>query len=416
MSRRKRRCNLCGAKLKGDICPECGYNNAAWRDASGESGAEHVGNFENWVEDDEKYKYADLTGEEQTEDSRYRDRSEKESEKSEPESSENRVRRAGRTWGQKKQEADEAPEEESADSWNYSQMEQEYESGGARVKPQWGVPNQDPRIQGMKERAKRKRRGLTAAVLVLLALWLLPWIADGLGELAEDIRWEFSGDQDDENSGEDGGSWMDVKTDFDNDPAAGASFETQLSPGLYVAGLHIPAGTYQARLVSGSGSVYLWDNGENASGDWQSNYLYDGDDRDSRTLEDLELAPDTVLQIGGDLALTLTTRSQEGMEKGTANPLRKETVITDCAVVGEDLEAGTYLVTATENLTGYGSLIHRYVNSFDTQETEIMSFTQDQSQYQNLIVREGDVLVTVNCTVRLSPAEYDLSRYRAYPY
>ena len=52
--KRKRRCNLCGAKLGKDssVCPECGYNNQAYwnKDA-----------YQNWAEDEEKYRYADFS-------------------------------------------------------------------------------------------------------------------------------------------------------------------------------------------------------------------------------------------------------------------------------------------------------------------------------------------------------------------
>ena len=414
MKKGKRRCKLCGAKLKdSDICPECGYNNSAYGARS----------FENWAEDEEKYSYANLTQEDPS--------GEKKDQKAEPAKPERRN-------PEREKEA-----EKSSDSWDYSQLDQDYEPKREQGDPKWGVPNEDPKQQGRKEREKKRRRRLLLAVAVVLAICLLPRLAEVVINLVDDVRWEIAMNRmldERENSGREGsadgstgqeaetrdtaGGMAGTEGRDDGQPEAsgtgaivpGGPYETQLGPGLYVAGIHFPTGTYRAELVSGGGSVHIWDETDEDGTDWQSEYLYESGSEEDRTLKDLELTQGTVIRISNDLVLSLRTLFQGAMEEGEANPLTDGAVITDCAVVGEDLEPGTYLASMTDESESYGTLVHRYTSSYDTEEIDNLTFTEEQPQFQNLILKEGDVLVTVNCSVSLEPAQYDLSGYRGQPY
>lgn len=359
--KRKRRCNLCGAKLGKDssVCPECGYNNQAYWNKDV---------YQNWAEDEEKYRYADFS-------SQSEETSESEAD-SEPEAAEEKESRKipqGALWKEERQ----------------------------------------------KGREKRRRR-LGIAVFVVILLSVLPQIVtivgqylyrmgspsgqrvSGVSAYEEVLTLPDEEGEEPEPSGEE-----------QPGASAGESYERELSPGLYVAGIHFPSGTYRGEAVSGGGSLYVWPLEDD---DYENIYLYADGEGDERTAKKLSLEPGTTIRIDNDLVLSLYTQDRGELTGGTANSLTREETVENCAVAGEDFEPGTYCVFLEGDEEGYGSLVHRYKTTYDSEDTEYLFFTEEQPEFQNLILKEGDALLTVNCAVRLKPAEYDLEDYRVRPY
>ena len=114
--------------------------------------------------------------------------------------------------------------------------------------------------------------------------------------------------------------------------------------------------------------------------------------------------------------LSLYTEDRGEQNGGDRSSLTGEETVEDCAVVGEDLKPGTYCAVLEGGRETYGSLVHRYKTTYDSEDTEYLFFSEEQPEFQNLILKEGDALLTVNCTIRLKPAEYDLGDYRVRPY
>lgn len=190
----------------------------------------------------------------------------------------------------------------------------------------------------------------------------------------------------------------------------GGPFETVLGPGLYVAGIQIPAGFYYGELVSGSGSVCVW-NDENSY--WESSYLYEDGGKDSRIMKELELSAGTVLKIMDEAQLAISAKSNEGYMQREDNQLTEVITVADGMVAGEDFPAGTYRVydQTPEGVYSGGlrTLVHKYDSSYDDERVENIIFTEKSGEYQNLILKEGDVLVKLNCDIVLEPAEYEIS-------
>ena len=52
-------------------------------------------------------------------------------------------------------------------------------------------------------------------------------------------------------------------------------------------------------------------------------------------------------------------------------------------MAGEDFEPGTYCVFLEGGEEGYGSLVHRYKTTYDSEDTEYLFFTEEQPEFQN---------------------------------
>ena len=80
--------------------------------------------------------------------------------------------------------------------------------------------------------------------------------------------------------------------------------------------------------------------------------------------------------------------------------------------MGQTLKAGTYRVRASM-VSGEveSQLLYTYIAGSDTKRSAVIDFREECDIYENLILRDGDVLIPMNCEITLIPADYDLNEY-----
>ena len=391
---KKKRCNLCGAKLKGDICSECGYNNAAYnyKVNSAEDYCTHSSS-ETFYSGREHQEHTD------------------------PEAASS-----------------------SMDSWDYSHLEEML--GEEYGEKQESTPNEAPVTYGLNEKRteKKKKKGKWVKWLVLICFLptILELIAGLVGSVMESDIWEQVEESftDEKNSGENTGNpemtaeyenvsaqeaaeklpageaQKQSQTEASEEPAmasVGGNMQINLGPGIYMAGLHLPAGIYDAELVSGSGSVYVQNMEENY---WESDYLYERSSKKEQKMEDLRLTRGTMIKITDELWMNLSTGESQGYLADTTdweNSLTDPVKVQDGMTAGEDFPAGTYCLTCTSREQGTAMLIFKYLDYSGYEDYEQIMFYEGTDRVENITFAEGDVLMKLNCEITLTPAEFDLS-------
>lgn len=361
---RKKRCNLCGAKLKGDVCQECGYNNAAYdyKINSSETYCSHS---------------------------------------------------SSETFYDKEDHQEHSPD--STDSWDYSHIEELLgKDYGPKEDPNL---NEAPVTYGLnEERPKQKKKKKRKWLKWLVLIWFLPTIFELIGalvynvaetgilervEIEEVVRMEETpADQEKQNE-----ALQELPVSVRED----GSYQTELKAGIYMAGLHLPAGIYDAKLISGSGIVEIRNMEANY---WESEYLYENSSKKERTMKKLELTAGTQIRIMDDLVLEFVTEESQGY----LPELEVEQVLTtvnvaDGMVGGEDFEVGTYDVHCVTEENRNGRLLRKFRNYYGEEALEEILFLEGNMEFQNLSISEGDILLTLNCEITLQPAEYDLSGF-----
>lgn len=396
--KKRRRCNLCGAKLDGNICRECGYNNAAYdyhvnqsQDSCRHSSTEHYYSAEeheahtspenipfdyseNWQEDSGRWEnfskqYSGVDASEDTESPA-----------------------SGTDTGKKQtvyglnENRKEAKRKKKKPVWLWGLV-----IAGIAVNFSWQVlevvhstvesyldskTGEEPAVEGR----------VTEAAAVAQAV--PKTVDDGRTETEEAVAGDAA-----------------------LVPVEG-SFAEILGPGLYVAGVHFPAGICEVEWNSGSGGVYCWKRDPYY---YDSSYLYDTGDGEKQRMEGLELKAGTMVMISETLQARLSIREAEGyLEKLPERRDGESVTVTDAAIVGDMLGAGTYQVTWVSGDLDESEMIYTYTAGSGRKRSGFIEFDEECKQYENLIFQDGDVLVPLNCTIKLEPAEYDLSGYAQY--
>lgn len=386
--RKRRRCNLCGAKLEGDICKECGYNNAAY-----------------------DYKVN------QSIDSCRHSSSEKYYDKEDHEthsSGENIKFDYSENW------------QENTERWadfseKYSGAESSGDTGYSASDPK---PGKDTVTYGLnenrKDRKKKKTKpGWITIFIVACAVCVTGISKEVLDELHSvkvsyfDDIWvsedDFEEVSEEERPAEEAAEKKQPSAKLIL--AAGEkSFQETYGPGLYVAGIHFPAGTYDAEWIGGSGSLFCWNQSRNY---WDGDYLYEDEGTVHQGMEGLELKAGTLLSVGSTLQISLSTSEADGYLAQLPRGEKGETVTLDeVNIVGQTLKAGTYRVRASM-VSGEveSQLLYTYIAGSDTKRSAVIDFREECDIYENLILRDGDVLIPMNCEITLIPADYDLNEY-----
>lgn len=358
MSKKVKRCNLCGAKLSGDVCGECGYNNAAYSYDVNDRGEYCThSSSEQFFDEEDHWKHMD-------------------------------------------------PEIEMKDKWDYSQIEEQDDN---EFEKQYdSQPNKAPVTYGLNEkRRKKKKSGRGKLFWIVLMIWL---VSNGIGIL----RGIVEGIIDDYGeSYRDYDSVTEAVTEEEDAEKTrivyqdGKEFEARLHSGNYVAGVQIPVGIYQVNWVSGDGFFRVW-NPETYY--WESLYMYETDSDEKQNLQEVELTEGTMLQVEYLLAVDLTTEDSEGYVERKENSLTETIKVEDGMKAGIDFPAGTYRAIC-ENGAYHSSLLIKHYSAAEYEMAAMVEFPEGRSEYQNLILTEGDLLVTINGDITLEPAEYDLSDY-----
>ena len=384
MRKKVKRCNLCGAKLNGDICSECGYNNAAYTYDINEKGEYCThSSAETFFNEEDHWRHMD------------------------PEVSD--------------RQENPGTERKSAqnDTWDYSKVEDAQNRDFE--KKYSSVPNKEPVTYGLNEARKGRRRNLKKILVWLVVLtWGIPFLVEiiimlvsshalqGFFSSMNTVSQEEEIDNtrlygnDHEEAGEKEKNEIPVRED-------GETYEVSLGQGIYIAGIQLPLGNYDIQSIRGYGTVQVWNND---SFYWNTEFFYD-DDAGEKTMEDVPLTQDTVILVNGSLQIEAVTRASNGYLDRKENSLTGSVKVEDGAVVGRDLPAGTYRAFRTGGEES-GSLVIKYGSGNEGERASLIDFSDEAEQFENLVLTEGSMLMTLNCGVTLEPAEYDLSDYGDY--
>ncbi len=191
---------------------------------------------------------------------------------------------------------------------------------------------------------------------------------------------------------EDEGMYADVAYELEE---TGVYWASELTGGEYVVGVHIPEGNY--RVVAEKGDCYFsvedWDNGIYFWGQMAPEWMEYNDTY--YEVSNLRLYNGAKVLVDGYYALWLETENANQQENVVQNPLTEEVIVTNGQrlIAGTDFPAGTYDVYA---LPGGGYLefeapipegeefAEYYMNTvwlYDENEGDI--------RYRNLVIPEG---------------------------
>ena len=204
--------------------------------------------------------------------------------------------------------------------------------------------------------------------------------------------------------------------------AEGDSYETILTPGEYLGGVHIPEGNYEVLLSDGSGSATVNDP-ENSIYLWQSigkDAEYDEIDK----WEDVRIYEGAVLEITGDLKVKLKTENarNDTMNPPVKNPLTEEILLKkgEQVVAGEDFPEGVYDV---ESAGGWSAIEYKIPLYTDFEDEELnylkrskwISESGYEATYRNLVIPKGTEVSSQDAAVILKPSEFIVSNdYDSY--
>ncbi len=127
----------------------------------------------------------------------------------------------------------------------------------------------------------------------------------------------------------------------------GERYETELEPGEYLVGVHLPEGVYTATLLEGSGSLNV-DDFENAIYLWQS-FGTDEEYDEVGQMEDIRLYTGALVTVDNNVLLQMSTENgQTDQMEIQANPLTDSRTLEkdETITVGEEISPGVYDISA----------------------------------------------------------------------
>lgn len=243
------------------------------------------------------------------------------------------------------------------------------------------------------KKGKKKRRvGKTiwlviCIILIIIVIAVIAYIAGagGAEKVGEKVYQTAQQIEDDDNSG--GNS-------------ATEHFETDLTSGNYVAGVDIPAGTYNLTATSGNGNVSssnMYSGGINEAMSTQADDLY------IESFNNLKLPEGETLSLGGTITLHLVSEdAQTGNLKGRTIGDEVQTDLSSGNyVAGTDFPAGVYNIVSAGSAGNVSS-----DNMYDGGLNEILGDGSDGlsvKQVNNVELPKGTTLTISGTSIQLVP-------------
>lgn len=179
----------------------------------------------------------------------------------------------------------------------------------------------------------KKTGSKSLATTVVSVITIIVALMGGIVELIEDVRYESSYEE----------NYTEVYSDpyeyvTDVMPDEGEAFKVVLEPGIYKVGAHIPAGFYEAEIVSGDyGYVSIDDH---------SNWIYHTENigyEEQNIVYDLRLYDGAYFTVSSNITVNIyTDNAQPITASPLTNPLTQPVTARGEMVAGEDFEAGVY--------------------------------------------------------------------------
>ena len=376
----RRRCSLCGGKLNGNICTECGLDNSKNDDqyvtlenSGHEESLTHV-----HTEEEKPYEGKTMTRE--------------------------NVRKAKNAdKNAKKAAAKKASKNAAAGKANstgngYSAANASYNTAGTGYR-QTGNQSYSYTSSSMQQSSrpvkKKKKFGKFLVGFVIIAAFA--------GELGGTIIHEVQNyfedyTYDDSDSYTEDDPYSDVQ---EVKPDEGEVYEADLTAGIYKGGVHIPQGTY---TLTCSGRVELIDSKNNI---WTQYYFGDDYEDSQEEVSGFEVFPGCYVVVEDTLELHMMAENAQMDLTGISNPLTESKAVSDNFTVGKDVPAGVYDVKCVEGLgifdydvtvsAGYESYMGMLIGN------EESGFPQE---LKNIVLIDGTEVDLEGLTVELTPSEW----------
>lgn len=347
----RRRCSLCGGKLNGNICTECGLDNSKNDDqyvTLGNSG--HEESMTHVHMEEKPYEGKTMT--------RENAHKAKKAEKS--------VKKA-------------AAKNATAGNQNYSYS--------ASSMPQSSRP--------VKKKKKFGKFLVGFAIIAALAGELGGTIIHEVQNYFDDATY------DDSDSYTEYDPYSDVQEVM---PEEGELYEADLTAGIYKGGVHLPQGTYTLTCKSGSGQVELIDSKNNI---WAQYSFGDEYEDSEQEVSDFEVFPECYVVVEDTLELHMTTENAQMDLTAISNPLTESKVVSDKLTVGKDVPAGVYDVKCVEGfgIFDYDVTVHAGYESYMGMliGNEESGFPQE---LKNIVLTDGTEVDLEGLKVELTPSEW----------
>ena len=187
-------------------------------------------------------------------------------------------------------------------------------------------------------------------------------------------------------------------------PETGEMVKEVLSAGEYIGGVHISEGTYSVMVVEGTGNY-------NLVSEEHGIYIYEGvaeEQYDEIITDDLRIYEGAKLTVSESVVVQLYSENASSAMETMENPNTKSFTVQDEFVVGEDVIPGVYdvygvagagiLDFTVEFEDGYSA----YGCAIVGEEGNAFSYP---TVYKNLVLPEGAVAQLDDMTVELVPSE-----------
>ena len=184
----------------------------------------------------------------------------------------------------------------------------------------------------------------------------------------------------------------------------GEAYEASLGAGIYKGGVHIPEGTYRLTRDSGNGAVELEDEENGISLNLR---FGDAEEEDPEVLtetEDFRVYNGAILEIEDQVVLHFQTENAQSTAS-IPNPLTESVTVSDRFTVGKDVPAGVYDVTCLEGSGIFDYDIDRG-NGYTSYEGKLIGYenTTFTEELKNIVLPEGTQVEILDMTVKLTPS------------
>lgn len=357
-----RECSLCGGKLRGNICTECGLDNSK-SDASYKTNESH-----DWG--------TELTHSHHKVDPM-----------------------AGKTMTRKQQE-------ELKASIKSRKGTQKKVTGGSTVSYDGyqsvaGRSSNQYQYDADGDRKVKKAKGGCLgnffAILIIIIL-IFSAISSIVEEMMNDISWGTATPEYEEYVYD---PYGDVDYELSD---IGEEYKITLTPGTYVGGVHLPEGIYEVTLIEGSGELSMSHPEQNI---YVSNSAYETEEGDVLNA-DFRVYSGARIELKDDIELAFSSQNAIlPMEEMVKNPMVGSVTVEESFVVGEDIEAGVYDVYCLKGsgIFDYSVEIEDEYYSYEGKliGTNGSSFPEC---YKNMVLPEGVEVLIEDMEIELVPSEY----------
>lgn len=366
----EKRCSLCGGKLRGNICTECGLDNSKSDANYVSSGSTH------------------RLGEGMTH-----------------EHKDNENPMAGKTvtkdWIEQEKRAAKARRQGTG-----STNSQTYRSAGRSTSTYQSSGYQS--TAASTRSGKKKKHSLFGIVILIFILFSV--VSSIFGAIRtsyeewdskQDSYWE-SGDSETESEYDPYGY---AEKELSED---GETYDIDLSAGVYKGGVHIPEGRYTVECLSEDGNAASSYMELSLNDDENSIYIHEYfEEGETIQIEDLRVYEEAILEVEGRGILKFhSENAQVGDMQFLSNPNTKSYEVKESFVVGKDVEPGVYDVICKS-----GSGIFDYsVEHEDGYEIYCGKLIGDDNsgfagEIKNIVLPKGVTVTITGMTVELIPSE-----------